>query len=65
MTQYIDSFTGNRVDPWGENNIQLHGTDDINISNDFPSKADAAQERRMSTIEKQKLLQYRSKRALE
>ena len=41
MTQYIDSYSGNRVDKWGESNIQYHGTDDYFIPNDLPIKADS------------------------
>lgn len=52
-TQYIDTFSGRRVDMWGEKNIQFHGVDDpLQILNDQPIKRDLERPRRMSTYQK-------------
>lgn len=63
-TQYIDTFSGRRVDQWGEKNIQFHGVDDpLQILNDQPIKRDLEKPRRMSTYQKQKLLEKASHHA--
>ncbi len=34
MTQYIDAFTGKRMDQMGQANIGFHGTEDHNVEKD-------------------------------
>lgn len=53
-TQYIDTFSGKRVDNFGDHNIQFHGTDDYQFQSDFAKQDEAVPKRILATLNQRK-----------